>query len=80
LVNLIDSFGLNSTNSNGPGADRMLPHVARGHMARITIAADPKRFGARIGITAVLHTWGSAMTQNPHSWCLASSIIHALAL
>ncbi len=27
----------------------------------ITIAADPKRLGARIGFTAVLHTWGSAM-------------------
>ena len=35
--------------------------------ATMTIAADPKRLGARIGITAVLHTWGSAMTQNPHS-------------
>ena len=33
----------------------------------MTIAADPKRLGARIGITAVLHSWGSAMTQNPHS-------------
>jgi len=32
----------------------------------ITIAADPKRLGARIGITAVLHTWGSAMTHHPH--------------
>ena len=35
--------------------------------ATLTIAADPKRLGARIGITAVLHSWGSAMTQNPHS-------------
>ena len=33
----------------------------------LTIAADPKHLGARIGITAVLHTWGSALTQNPHS-------------
>jgi hypothetical protein len=33
----------------------------------LAIAADPKRLGARIGITSVLHTWGSAMTQNPHS-------------
>jgi hypothetical protein len=33
----------------------------------LTIAADPKHLGARIAITAVLHTWGSAMTQNPHS-------------
>src|ERR1700751_2223398 len=32
-----------------------------------TIAADPKHLGARIGITSVLHTWGSALTQNPHS-------------
>jgi hypothetical protein len=33
----------------------------------LAIAADPRRLGARIGITAVLHTWGSALTQNPHS-------------
>ncbi|MFT7577072.1 MAG: hypothetical protein ACI9XZ_003465 [Alphaproteobacteria bacterium] len=32
----------------------------------ITIAADPKRLGAKIGITSVLHTWGSAMTHHPH--------------
>ena len=32
----------------------------------LTIAADPKHLGARIGITAVLHTWGSAMTYHPH--------------
>jgi hypothetical protein len=32
----------------------------------ITIAADPRHLGARIGITAVLHTWGSAMTHHPH--------------
>ena len=32
----------------------------------MTIAADPKYLGARIGITAVLHTWGSAMTYHPH--------------
>jgi Putative transposase/Transposase zinc-binding domain len=32
----------------------------------ITIAEDPKHLGARIGITAVLHTWGSAMTHHPH--------------
>jgi Transposase zinc-binding domain len=33
----------------------------------LTIAADPKHLGARIGILSVLHTWGSALTQNPHS-------------
>ena len=32
----------------------------------LAIAADPKRIGARIGITAVLHTWGSALTHHPH--------------
>src|SRR3981189_2414644 len=32
----------------------------------LTIAADSKHLGARIGITSVLHTWGSAMTHHPH--------------
>ncbi|MGA3404051.1 MAG: IS91 family transposase [Acetobacteraceae bacterium] len=32
----------------------------------ITIAADSKHLGARIGLTAVLHTWGSALTHHPH--------------
>jgi hypothetical protein len=31
-----------------------------------TIAADPKHLGVRIGLTAVLHTWGSALTHHPH--------------
>jgi hypothetical protein len=32
----------------------------------LRIAADPKHLGARVGITSVLHTWGSAMTHHPH--------------
>jgi len=32
----------------------------------LTIAADPKRLGARIGILSVLHTWGSALNHHPH--------------
>jgi hypothetical protein len=36
----------------------------------ITIAADPKHLGARIGMTAVLHTWGSALTHHPHVHCI----------
>ncbi len=32
----------------------------------ITIAAEPKHLGARIGFTGVLHSWGSAMTHHPH--------------
>jgi hypothetical protein len=31
-----------------------------------TIAADPKHLGAHIGLTSVLHTWGSALTHHPH--------------
>ena len=42
----------------------LLFRAASGTM--LTIAADPKHLGARIGITAVLHTWGSAMTHHPH--------------
>ncbi len=32
----------------------------------MTIAADPRHLGAKIGMTSVLHTWGSAMTHHPH--------------
>ena len=32
----------------------------------LTLAADPQHLGARIGLTAVLHTWGSALTHHPH--------------
>src|SRR6266568_4330853 len=32
----------------------------------IAIAADPKHLGARIGMTSVLHTWGSVLTHHPH--------------
>ncbi|MBT8428435.1 MAG: IS91 family transposase [Gammaproteobacteria bacterium] len=31
-----------------------------------TIAADPRHLGAQIGLTLVLHTWGSALTHHPH--------------
>ena len=34
--------------------------------AMLTIAADKKHLGARIGITAVLHSWGPALTRHPH--------------
>ena len=32
----------------------------------ITIAADPKHLGARIGLLSVLHSWGSALNHHPH--------------
>ena len=41
--------------------------IAPTGQARGLKAHDLKRLGARIGVTAVLHTWGSALTQNPHS-------------
>ncbi len=42
----------------------LLFHAASETM--LTIAADPRHLSARIGITAVLHTWGSALTHHPH--------------
>jgi len=36
----------------------------------LTIAADPKHLGAKIGVTMVLHTWGSALTHHPHVHCV----------
>jgi len=36
----------------------------------MTIAADPRHLGAKIGFTAVLHTWGSTMTHHPHLHCV----------
>ena len=36
----------------------------------MTIAADPKHLGAHIGVTAVLHTWGSALPHHPHIHCI----------
>jgi Putative transposase/Transposase zinc-binding domain len=38
--------------------------------ALITIAADPKHLGARIGLTAVLHTWGQNLDHHPHVHCI----------
>jgi len=37
----------------------------------ITIAADPKHLGARVGAISVLHTWGSALTHHPHIHMIA---------
>ena len=41
--------------------------IAPTGQARGLKAHDPKHLGAQIGLTAVLHSWGSALTQNPHS-------------
>jgi hypothetical protein len=36
----------------------------------LRIAADPKHLGAKIGVTMVLHSWGSALTHHPHVHCI----------
>jgi hypothetical protein len=36
----------------------------------LTIAADPKHLGAKIGFLAVLHTWGQNLLHHPHLHCV----------
>jgi hypothetical protein len=36
----------------------------------LTIAADPRRLGARLGFLAVLHTWSQNLLFHPHLHCL----------
>ena len=36
----------------------------------LRIAADPKHLGAKIGMTRVLHSWGSTLTHHPHVHCI----------
>ena len=38
--------------------------------AIITIAADPRHLGARIGFTAILNTWGQNLLDHPHLHCV----------
>jgi len=35
-----------------------------------TFAADPRRLGGELGMTAVLHTWGQNLSQHVHLHCL----------
>jgi Putative transposase/Transposase zinc-binding domain len=41
--------------------------IAPTGQARGLKAHDPKHLGARIGLTAVLHTWGSPLVHHPHA-------------
>jgi len=36
----------------------------------LTIACDPKHLGAKIGFTAVLHSWGQTLLHHPHLHCV----------
>jgi hypothetical protein len=38
----------------------------------LEIAADSKHLGARIGVLAVLHTWGQTLGLHPHLHCIAT--------
>jgi hypothetical protein len=38
----------------------------------LRIAADKKHLGAEVGITAVLHTWGSSLVHHPHLHCIVT--------
>jgi hypothetical protein len=38
----------------------------------LTIAADPKHLGAKIGFFAVLHTWGQTLLHHPHLHCVVA--------
>ena len=38
----------------------------------LTLAADPKRLGAQIGVTAILHTWGQNLCFHPHLHCVVT--------
>jgi len=38
----------------------------------LQLAADPKRLGAQIGLTAVLHTWSQNLLFHPHLHCVVT--------
>ncbi|MCL4395747.1 MAG: IS91 family transposase [Chloroflexi bacterium] len=38
----------------------------------LTFGHDPRHLGGTIGITAILHTWGQALTQHLHLHCLVT--------
>ncbi len=40
--------------------------------ALLKLTADPHYVGGRVGILAVLHTWGSTLTYHPHVHCLVT--------
>lgn len=34
------------------------------------VAADPRHFGAEIGVLSILHTWGQTLVRHPHVHCV----------
>lgn len=41
--------------------------------ALLKLTADPHYVGGRVGVLAVLHTWGSTLTYHPHVHCLVTA-------
>jgi len=39
----------------------------------LTVAADQRHLGARIGVLAVLHTWGQRLAFHPHLHCIVTA-------
>jgi hypothetical protein len=54
------------------------PRVVYGLLMRaaaatlLEVAADPEHLGAEVGVLAVLHTWGQALTLHPHVHCVVT--------
>ena len=40
--------------------------------ALLQLAADPRRLGAQVGFTAILHTWGQNLLFHPHLHCVVT--------
>jgi hypothetical protein len=36
----------------------------------LEVAANPRHLGARVGVLAVLHTWGQQLEHHPHVHCV----------
>src|SRR5215831_17818266 len=60
------------TDAIGPteSASRLRHPVPRRGKALLEMAADPKRWGARLGFLAVLHKWSQRLAAHPHFLCL----------
>src|SRR6516165_913639 len=46
--------------------------IVRASATLLTLAADPQRLGAQVGITAILHTWGQNLLFHPHLHCVVT--------
>ena len=65
IIGVVQSKGLKDRHVMLPVYDLLMKASAETTLA---IAADPKRLSARIGVTAVLHTWGSARAYDRAGW------------